>query len=184
MVNRIAHRLLIKEETVWARLRELRAHRAGSVSDRNGVREENEAEAAPPEPKSAPAPRHELELLELLLAEPSLVRLAQVEVPLEELENHGLRKVVEALYRLQAEGLPADLDHLHERLDNERIWDRVQDLQQRGLEYPDRPHVFQKVLERFRQRRTERSKQAIKNQMQDADPATSLELLRQLKNHK
>jgi len=183
MVNRIAHRLLIKEETVWARLKELRARRAGSAGDRNAGRA-TEEEMYLPEAKASPAPRHEVELLELLLAEPSLVSRARVDIPLEELEHQGLRKVIEALYRLHAEGLPPDLDHLHERLDNERVWNRVQDLQQSGLEYPDRHYVFQKVLERFRERQTVRCKQAIKNQLQDADPAKSLELLRELKNHK
>ena len=36
MVNRIAQRLALKEETVWARLRELRAHERGAAADRRG----------------------------------------------------------------------------------------------------------------------------------------------------
>ena len=187
MVNRLAQRLLIKEETVWARLRELRARRAESA-DRSAAREAprnttTEAEATP-DLRADPAPRHELELMELLLAEPSLVARAVIELPLDEVEHPGLRKVIEALYRLHAQGQPADLDHLHERLDNERLWDRLQDLQQQGLDYPDRPMMFQKVLERFRERKALRSKQAIKNQMQDADPAAALELLRKLRDQK
>ena len=173
MLNRIAHRLLIKEETIWARLKELRKK---EEAPRN-------TEAPEPEPKADPPARHELELLELLLAEPSLVARAVHDIPLEEVEHPGLRKVVAELYRLHAEGLPSDLDHLHERLDNERIWDRVQDLQQIGLEHPDRPHMFQKVVERFRERQKARNTQAIKNELQDADTAKSLELLRKLKNH-
>ncbi len=151
MVNRIAQRLLIKEETVWARLRELR--KKDGPSPKMNAASSGGSEPAPPEPKAAPALPHEREFVELLLAEPGLVAKAVSELPLSEVEHPGLRKVIEALYRLHAEGQPADLDHLHGLLDNERLWDRLQDLQQSGLDYPDRPKVFQKVLERFRERR-------------------------------
>ena len=128
---------------------------------------------------------HERELVELLLAEPTYVSQAQSQVPLDEMEHPGLRKVIEALYRLNTDGLPSDLDHLHGRLDNERLWDSVQKLRDRGLEYPDRPLVFQKVLERFRARKELRRKQAIQNQIQDAvNPAAALELLRNLRDQK
>ena len=138
-----------------------------------------------PGPKSGPPLPHERELVELLLAEPTFVAQAIAQVPPEEMEHTGLRKAIEALYLLHAEGQPSDLDHLHGRLDNERLWDKLHDLQQNGLEYPDRPHVFQKVLERFRERKELRRKQAIQNQIQDAtDPAAALDLLRKLNNQK
>jgi DNA primase len=188
MANRIAHRLQIKEETIWARLRELRAVRK-NAEEREGPPMMTEAEAVEPaEPKSGPPLPHERELMELLLAEPTYVAEAKSQVPPEEIENPGLRKVIEALYLLHAEGLPSDLDHLHGRLDNEkneRLWNRLHDLQQNGLDYPDRPLVFQRVLARFRERKEQRRKQAIQNQIQDAtDPAAVLELLRKLKNQK
>jgi DNA primase len=182
-VNRLAHRFSqIKEEKVWARLRELRAVRK-NVDERERPRttttEVEAAESA--EPQAGPPLPHERELLELLLAEPTFVSQATSQVPPAEMEHPGLRKIIEALYSLHAQGLTPDLDHLHGRLDNERLWDSVQKLQDRGLEYPDRPLVFQRVLERFRERKELRRRQAIKNQMQDAtDPATALELLRKL----
>lgn len=190
MVNRIAQRLLIKEETVWMRLKDLRAKRAASPSDRSADSHTSDSTPVPrgevvPEPRSAPAAPHERELVELLLAEPTLVSRAVIEIPLEEMEHPGLYKVIEALYRLHAQGQTPDLDHLHERLDNEALWGKVQDLQQNGLDYPDRPEVFQRVLTRFRERKVLRRKQAIVNQMQSAtDPAAKLELLRQLKDTK
>ena len=135
------------------------------------------------EERSAPALPHERELVELLLAEPALVARAVVEITLEEVEHPGLLKVIEALYRLHAQGQPTDLDHLREPLDNERIWTKLHDLQLRGLDYPDRPDVFQKVVARFRDRRKARRKQALMNQMQEApDEATKLALLRQLRD--
>lgn len=186
MVNRIAHRLQIKEETVWKRLKELHARtkegaaRTSSSSAANRP-QEAAAEESPSaeEPKMVPLP-HERELVELLLAEPTIVERAASEIAPEEMEHPRLRKVLEALYRLHAEGQPADLDHLHGRIDNERLWQRVLDLQARGLDYPDRPLVFQKVLERFRQRRLARQKQTLLNQLQAAaDDATKRDLLRQ-----
>ena len=204
MVNRIAQRLLIKEETVWARLKELRAKRAGSVSDRSAAQEaprgtltltpnpspegrgENgEAEATPSGPKAGKPPLHERELLELLLAEPALVARAVVEVLPEEMEHPGLRKVIEALYRLHAQGQPPDLDHLRGRLDNESMWGILEDLQQRGLDYPDRHDVFQKVVARFRERKKLRRKQALLIELKDAvDDAARAAILRQLNDLK
>jgi DNA primase len=197
MVNRIAQRLLIKEETVWARLKEVRGARKNadsrevprraltpdpSPSGRGEIAVE--PAAAAPE-QSAKPPLHERELLEVLLAEPALVARAAQDIPPEEMEHPGLRKVIEALYSLHAEGHKADLDHLHGRLDNERLLDKLHDLQTTGLGLSDRPWVFQKVLERFRERREQRQKQALLNQLQDApDVASKLDILRQLKDLK
>ena len=126
-----------------------------------------ETAAAAPE-QSAKPPLHERELVEVLLAESALVARAATDIPSVEIEHPGLRKVIEALYSLHAQGHKADLDHLHGRLDNERLLDKLHDLQTIGLELPDRPWVFQKVLERFRERRLQRQKQALLNQLQDA----------------
>lgn len=188
MVNRIAQRLLIKEDKVWDRLKELRTKRngAGSVSDRIAPRETAPSlpeEAAPQAPKAGKALPHERELLELLLAEPRLIATAIVEVQPDEMEHPGLRKVIEAMYRLHAHGQPADLDHLQECLDN-ALWQSMRDLQLQGLDYPDRPGVFQRVLERFRVRRRARRKQALLNELKDAtDEATKMNLLRQLRDY-
>lgn len=183
MVNRIAQRLLIKEETVWARLKEVRASRKNADAREAPRRSEPEPEAAPVPEQSAKPPLHERELLEVLLAEPALVARAAQEIPPVEMEHPGLRKVIEALYCLHAGGHKADLDHLHGRLDNERLLDKLHDLQATGLDLPDRQWVFQKVLERFRERRLQRRKQALLNQLQDApDDASKLAILRQLKD--
>ena len=189
MANRLAHRLQIKEETVWTRLRELRALRKNAEERENFTPLPTEGEG--PGVRSMPRrnrnpvrpPPHERELMEILLAEPTYVSQAVSQVPPEEIEHPGLRKVIEALYLLHADGLPTDLDHLHGRLDNEKLWQKLHDLQQNGLDYPDRPLVFQRVLTRFRERKEQRRKHAIQNQIQDAtDPAAALALLRKLQN--
>jgi len=188
MVNRIAQRLLIKEELVWLRLKELRARRndgrAGSdrtapTEERNPAADADQCEA--PAIKAGPAPRHELELLEMLLAEPAFVARAAGEIVLDELVNPGLRAVIEALYRLHAEGQPPDLDHLLERINSEPVRRRIHDVHQSGLDCPDRPGTFQKVLERFRDRRLQKRKQALINEIKDArDEATRQALWREL----
>jgi DNA primase len=186
MINRIAQRLTIKEETVWARLRELKRN---APSPRMSEAIPGGDSASDPSPKGraeedvGPAPVHERELVEVLLAEPNLVAQAAIEVPLEELEHPRSRKVIEAIYRLHASGQPADLDHLREPLDNEDLWSKLHLLQERGESYPDRPGMLIKVIERFRECRMKRQKQALSRQMQDApDDATRMAVLRQLRD--
>ncbi len=113
MVNRIAHRLKLKEETVWTRLRALRAKQAPKPVA---------APADEPETRSAPADKHEIELLEVLLADGSLVGQALAEVAPSEMKHPGLRLLLEGLYRLHAEGLKPDLDHLRGALIMNGYW--------------------------------------------------------------
>lgn len=178
MINRIAHRLNLKEETLWRRLRELRERRA--EADRPA-----RLDVAAEEPeRTAPAAPYERELLELLLADASLVARATAEVPLNELEHPGLRTILDGLYRLHAEGLPADLDHLHSRLDNERLLDWALWSHDQGMLQPDRPSAYAKVLGRFREKRDARRKQELKNQvLATTDHDEAIALLARLKQN-
>lgn len=180
MVNRIAHRLNLKEETLWKRLKELRSKRSDAAAPTS-----RPAQPANETQRSAPAAPHERELLELLLAEPSLVARASAEVMPEEMEHPGLRTLLEGLYRLHAEGLTADLDHLHGRLDNERLLDHALRLQDAGAAHADRQSAYAKVLGRFREKRDARHKQELKNQLlAAADHDRAIEVLARLKqNH-
>jgi DNA primase len=182
MLNRLAQRLLVKEEKVWARLKELRAVRKREESQEAPRHTVVEDEAAPVS-KARPATAHERGLVELLLADPKLVPEAIVHVPREEIEHPGLGKVIEAIYSLHAEGRPPDLELLRVRIDNEPLAEKLFDLQERGEICQEKPWVFQKILAHFRERRAERCQQAIKNQLQDADTVASLELLRKLREH-
>jgi len=198
MVNRIAHRLSLKEETLWRRLSELRAKRAANpraanprvdspqASPRADLPQEAPAAAAEPAPeRSALAATHEKELVELLLADAALVARADGEVDPSEIEHPGLRRLVEELYRLHAEGLAADLDHLQGRLDNERLLDAALRLQDTGLRQLDRPSAYQKVLARFVEKRNARRTQELKNQVLSAnDHDQAIELLARLRNSK
>src|SRR5262249_24779057 len=103
MVSRVARRLLLKEETVWARRQELRQSRRGpdSVASR--------PPAAAPAVRTAKAAPEERELLEVLLAEPDLVSQARSEVPVEQIEHLGLRRLLQGLYDLHQAGQPPTL---------------------------------------------------------------------------
>lgn len=178
MVNRIAHRFILKEETVWARLDELRA------------RQQPGDHAAPPSaaegssgPRRAPAAIHEVELLEVLLADPALVAVASAAVQPTDVEHPGLRLLLEALYRLQAEGLTPDLDQVRNRIDNPPLVAKALELQERGVAKADRASFLQGVLARFRERQRQRIKQELQNQLQAApDHDTAIALLQQLQN--
>ena len=186
MANRIAHRLQLKEETIWGRMRELKARRRATdraSQDRPAELRSDAASASVPQERVAPAARHEIELLELLLADPEVVARAVNEVTLEEIEHPGLRKLADGLYGLRASGQPADLDHLRNVLDNERLLERALQMSDRGKESIDRLGAYERVKARFEERRHQRQNQEMKSRMLAAgDHEQALAILRELQN--
>lgn len=180
MVNRIAHRLGLKEETVWSRLHELRQRR--SEQDRSREARERPGEAAEaPAPRAAKAAVHEVEFVEVLLADPNLVCRAMRELPASEVEHPGLRRLIEALYALQEKGSTPDLDHLRQRVDNEALLEYALAMQERGLAHRDRTAAYEKVLRRFREREQQRLQVELKGKVQSAaSHEQAIELLKRL----
>jgi DNA primase len=176
MVTRIAQRLGLKEETVWARLKELRAGKQPKQA--HGLQ--------PAGVRSAPADPLERDLLTVLLADPGLVPVAAAEVSPKEIRHPGLRLLLEGLYRLQAEGLRPDLDGLRSRIEKPDLLAKALQLQEVGLMNPDRAKWLADLLAGFRVRREASEKQELQNQLQAAleagDEARALELLRRLQN--
>jgi DNA primase len=181
ILGRIAQRLALQEETVWARLRELR----------NGIRarQHNETRSLEgremaPETRSAPAAPEERELLEVLLADPTLVPLAAAEISPEQIGHPGLQELLKGLYDLQAEGEPPILDLLRARIENPRLAAAALDLQDVGRMSPDRLGWLRRLLEEFRRKhRLEPRQRELKNQLQAAsDHEEAIALLRQLQN--
>ncbi|HKB07596.1 MAG TPA: toprim domain-containing protein, partial [Candidatus Polarisedimenticolia bacterium] len=188
IVTRIARRLVLKEETVWARLEELRAEerrRSAERDSRPAVQlrsDEREAESEE-EYRAARAAPEERQLLEILLAEPALVGRAIKGVTPDEVRHPGLRKMLEGLSALHAEGLEPSIDQLRVRILNPRLAEYILKLCDVGRQNPDRPGYLDKLLKFFRDRRAERDKQEISNQLHAArDHTAALELLRQLQN--
>jgi DNA primase len=179
MVSRIARRLVLKEETVWARLEELRSRK------RDRERDGSAGQPGPEEagPRTAKALPMERELLEVLLAEPAFVPMAAAVVHPHEIAHPGLRKLLEGLYALDAAGEPPTLDLLRCRLDNAPLAVKALQLQETGRMHPDRQGWLRELLARFRERRLRPVTQELHNQLHAAsDPAAALELLRQLQN--
>jgi DNA primase len=178
MVTRISQRLGLKEETTWARLHELRAARRSAERDPATKKTEHDPTAAEPKIKASPL---ELDLLRVLLADPPLVPVARAEVELGTIEHPRLRKLLEVLYRLHAEGEVPDLDNARLRIDNADLVAKALELQEVGRLHADRPGWLRQILARFRDRSERPAKLEIQNQLRAvSDDATALELLRQM----
>ncbi len=177
IVSRISQRLALKEEIVWARLKELRRQRRSP--EERVLPPAAVAEAAR---GARPAPE-ERQLLEVLLAEPALVPEAMMAVAIEDVEHPGLQKMLRSLYDLQTRGLPPTLDELRARLDPPELAEWVLKLHDLGRQNPNRSAWLAQVVNAFRQRRARAEKQELHNQLQAAsDNESVLELLRQLQN--
>lgn len=178
MVTRIARRLALKEETVWARLDERRRQRRQAGPDRPR-QESAPATNAPVAGRAAPEERR---LVEVLLAEPDLVGKAAAVVRPEEIAHPGLRRLLEGLYALQATGEPATLDNLRQDLeDNAPLLNKAFQLQEAGLARAQRSLELDDLLAHYRQRRYKSVKEELQSQLHTVrDEQTAMELLRRL----
>jgi DNA primase len=176
LVTRISQRLGIKEEIIWARLRELRAAKR---PERETAKPKNEHDQAE-EPKAKACPL-EQDLLRVLLADPALVGVARKEVEVRWIEHPRLRALLDVLYRLHAEGEVPDLDHARLRIDNTALIAKALELQEVGRSHQDRPTWLRQILACFHERQDRPAKNEIRNQLRAvSDDATAMELLRQV----
>ena len=176
MITRIARRLVLKEETVWARLQELRQRRRGPDK------------GAPRQPEAAPAVRaakaapEERELLEVLLANPDLVPVALVELPASQIEHPGLLRLLVGLYELhRPANRPPSISCATDS--TAPLAEHALKLQDVGGRNPEPADWLDSLLRHFRERRLRPVKEELHNQLHAAsDHSTALELLRQLQN--
>jgi DNA primase len=182
MVNRIALRAGLKEENLWARLKELRESQ--QARERPGT--QGQGPPTPEQPQETPpvaAARHEVELMEVLLAQPDLVGPARAEIEPGRIEHPRIRLLLEGLYDLHEEGLTPDLDHLRPRIDNPRLLAKAMEWQERGQAKTDRQAYWQDIRARFRQLRAQSLKLDLKSQLHAAgDHAAAVEVLRRVQN--
>jgi DNA primase len=181
VVNRIAHRLGIDERTARARLQEMRRQNAA----RPDYRRPPAPQQAGEEKRDAPAVPRERVLLQLLLADPALVREAIAEIRPEEVQHQGLRRLLEGLYALHNEGETPDLDGLRPRIiDVPGLAEAALALQEVGRQEPDRVRRLKELIAEFQRLKEEPHKESIKNQLRTAAPerdhAAAVELLRRL----
>ncbi len=176
MVSRIAQRLALKEENVWARLEELRRTR------RQGPRSEGPADSNAEE-RQLPAAAHEKELLQVLLADPDLVPSVKDAITPEQISHPGLRSLLEGMYGLHAAAVVPDLDHLRPRIENPRLAEYALRMQEIGRMNHERAAWLQRILEEFRKRQAMPIVRELHNQLQAVtDHTEAVELLRRLQN--
>jgi DNA primase len=198
IITRLAHRLGIRQETVWARLGELKTDQrrkereaqarqnlpaARSVASGGG----SGTSLAKPAEASGPASATERQLLQLVLADPALVPVAAASVPADSLAHTGLRRVLAELYDLNAAGQPPDLDALRVRLlDRPDLVKVAQDLHFVGRHTPDRPVHLQGVIAEFARKKDAAEKKRLKEQLtaDGVDDTQAVELLRRLQGSK
>ncbi len=181
MVNRIAQRLALKEETLWARLNDLRKERGGATAPR--PRRGPSADGA--EPQGRRPLRRRKNCSRCCWPSRTWWPWPREAVRPEEIAHPGLRRLLEGLYALLAEGEPVTLDSLRGRLDNPRLEEHALKLQDIGRCNPDRAVWLRQLLNHFEERRNRPAKQELHNQLQAAgDHEAALELLRQLTNRK
>ena len=180
LVTRLAHRLGLRQETVWKRFGELRQARKKDGPRAPGDR----AGSLPADARRArPAKAAEKELLQILLAEPGLVGQAYVEVRPEEVEHPGLQQLLGGLYRLHEAGEPPTLDGLRDVVDTPALIDWAIDQQEVGRSSPDRAAWLRGVLERFRAERvTLRRKQLMDRLRAATDDGERQRLLREIQD--
>jgi DNA primase len=177
IVTRIAQCLGVREETVWARLNELRDARRDRRESRRP-----DGETEEPQKRQAPAAPAERQLLEALLAEPGLVALAAAEVAPEQIRHPGLRRLFEGLCRLEADGVVPDLDNLRPLLDTTELAAWALKAQEVGRMMPDRSAALRQILDFFKKTQIVSHKQELQDQLHAAvgDHDQALELLRRL----
>jgi DNA primase len=150
-------------------------------ADRPARDMEEEVKAAP---RTAPAPPEERELLTVLLADPGLVPSAASDIRPEDLQHPGLRRLLEGLYGLMAEGKPPTLDYLRDRIEEPRLFAKALEWQDLGLANQDRPAWLRQIVQEFRRKRQIAPRvEELKNQLHaDINHEMALDLLRRLQN--
>jgi len=212
IITRLAQRLGLRQETVWARLGELRTERrmkeqkaiqksvatssltaASSQGyqdpgNLNGGDVGNGGATGSGEsfgPKAGKAAHPERQLLGILLADPGLVPKAAAAIIPEALTHSGLRRMLSELYAAQAAGLVPDIDVLRERLlDRPDLFEWALRFQYIGQTIPDREHWLERVLKRFDEIKVEAEQRELKDQFAGATEDKKIELLRKIQqNH-
>lgn len=183
IVSRLAHRLGVRQETVWSRLGELRtAHRKASSAMAPAAAVSAPAANPAPQP-SGPAQRAERQLLELLLAEPGLVAQARSAITPEAVSHTGLRRMLSELYALDEAGQVPDLDALRVRLiERPDLVDSAIRLQYVGRQTQDRSDYLRRVIRWFADQAETAERKALKDRLASGSVGEdqTLELLRRL----
>jgi DNA primase len=188
ILTRLAQRLGLELRSVRGRLKELQIDRRRR-EQREAARPQelplkpDAARVINPPAKSGAPPVLERQLLQILLAEPDLVREAKAGVPSDSITHTGLKRMLVELYALLDRSLSPELDNLRVQLiDRPDLAAVAMDLQEVGRSISDRPLYFKKVVEGFAKQTVEAEKRSLKEQLGGVgtDDAAALDLLRRL----
>jgi len=179
IVTRIARRLTLKEETLWARLEELRRQNRRTEEKQLATREPAPSEEIRSE---RPLPVEE-QVFQILLAEPELVRVAADQLPVENIRHPGLQRFLRLLYDVFAEGELPSVDLLRSRMDNPRQIEWALKQADIGRRNADRTAWLQELIAFFRARREQAEQTETLNQLQGMqDEQKKFDLLKRLQN--
>jgi DNA primase len=189
IVTRLAHRLGLRQETVWARFGELRrehekkarlgAQRAGTAPQPTQART---LANGGPVPKSDPHYFLGASLIRLLIVDPGLVPLAAAAVHPEDVEHSGIRRLLSEMYAAWTAGRVPDLDVLRERLtDRPDLFDSLVSQAEVGRQIEDRAQKLQGVIAAFQRVKVEAEEKDLSTALKASqDPDEQRELMRRL----
>jgi DNA primase len=173
-ISRISHRLGLRQESVWARLMELKSNRRR--------RDVEQTPYSPPPSAPSPAPPREeqpvsvqqatleRQLVQLLLAEPGLVATAKQAIPAEIISHSGLRRIATEMYGCHAENITADLDALRVRLiDRPDLVSAAMAQLEIGRAMNEREERLQQIVNGFARLKTDAEKHRMKQTLSTGD---------------
>lgn len=188
IITRLSSRLGLRQETLWARLRELKLERRQKQVQAN-------LKANTPTPdatagggatvktrtKADPRLTAEKQLLELLLAHPGFVPQAAAAIGPDEITHTGIQRIVRELIHLHTAGLVPDLDGLRERLsDRPDLFEAAQKWYFIGQHIQDPGEWLARLIKWFREARLRAEHRAVKERLAAATEDEAVELLRRL----
>jgi DNA primase len=181
LITRLAHRLGLRQETIWSHYGEKKAQRRrdnqrlvpGAVRER----------APTPVVSSGKTDPLERQLLEILLAEPKLVGKAYEKIRPEEMENPNVQRVLGGLYQLYESHIPADIDGLRTLIAEPAFINRAIELREKGLKAQNQDKWLSEIIKEFSERKRKLESQSLNTQLtKPASEEEALELLRKIQS--
>ena len=198
IVTRLAQRLGLRHETVWARLGELKRDRKQRdqserprFSERPGLPQPSDGEEptgvnpAAREGEEPTGPRFEAEkqLLNLLMAYPLFVGQAQPAISPESITHSGLRRMLGEMYSIHAAGMTPDMDILRERLhDRPDLYEAAEKRRFVGQHISEPEQNLTRILGWFAKQAGQAEEKSLTAKLKgdSLDPDEATELLRKL----
>ena len=193
IVTRLAHRLGLRQETVWARFGELTKERK--------QKDAREAERRTPEPPPPVEPefdepsepvddarrKAEMQMLTLLLAYPEYVEQAVPAISPGEIGHTGLRRMLAELYSIHASNQTPDMDILREKLhDRPDLFEAAEKRRYVGLHSTEPEQNFTRILGWFTNRKKQAEEQSLTARLKGGslNHDEAAELLRKLQQRR